>query len=259
MRIGCCTTMENYEDLCKIVYDYIELSAYDVFNMTNEDFDTTLSKIKEYGIPCLGFNAYCRSNLPMVGPGFDENRVKYYAEKVCDRGASLGIDFIGIGSPLARIVPEGWDINKADMQMERFLRITAEVARQYGHTILFEALNSNICNYITSTKEALEIVEKLNIPNLKMVLDFYHMGIMGESIDDIGYVMHKVKHLHISHIGTGSTRGYLNEDDLQYVCRVIDTVRFHGYDNTISIETNDTSAFYDKAKLNYEVMSKACE
>ena len=259
MKIGCCTNMRNYEDLCKIGYDYIELSAYDIFNMTNEDFKTSLSKINEYGVPCFGFNAYCRDNLPMVGPGFDVDKVKTYAEKVCERGAKLGINFIGIGSPLARRVPDGWDINIANIQMEKFLRITAEVARQHGQTILLEALNTNVCNYITSTMEALRMVEKLDLPNLNMVLDFYHMGIMGESIDGIGYVMPMVKHLHISCIGKGFKRDYLNENDFEYVYHVINTVRSYGYNNTISIEADDTPNFCDKAKLNYEVFYRVCK
>jgi sugar phosphate isomerase/epimerase len=258
MKIGCCTTIDNYEALCKIGYDYIELSAYDIYNMTEKEFEIALAKVIDLGVPCLGFNAYCKSNLSMVGPEFNLNKIRDYSNVVCKRGSKLGIKYIGIGAPFARILPDGWEKEIADKQMEQFLKVTSEIAQSYKQIVLLEALNAEICNYITSTDEAYKMVKKLNLPNLKLVLDFYHMEMMNEELESVNYVIPYVKHLHISHRGPGIKRDYLNENDYYDVFRIINFVRTQGYDSTISIEADHVLNFYDAAKLNYKILKMAC-
>lgn len=255
MRIGCCTEIENYEELCKIGYDYIDLAGISVMAMDEREFGRTAEIIARGPKPCNNFNAYCNEAVPMVGPGFDPEIIRRYAAEIARRGRILGIRSIGIGAPLARQIPPGFDEALADRQIREFLRITSEAAEKEGITILFEALNTYISNCVTSTREALSIVRELNLPNLRMVLDFHHMLRMGEDVEDISWAMPYVEHLHIDHTWPDGRRDYLQEEGAELYRRCICAARRCGYDGTLSIE-GVTDRFPEDAARSFRILRK---
>ena len=70
MRYGVCTTMDRYGDLCALGYDYIELPGTAVRRMTAAQTAEAARRLKGEGRPCIGFNAYCGADLPIVGEGY---------------------------------------------------------------------------------------------------------------------------------------------------------------------------------------------
>ena len=236
MKLGCCAPIEQYEELYKLGYDFIELSGQEVAGLTEVDVLQIADKIQTCDLPCEGFNAYCGENVPMVGPGYSMTKSKEYAFDVCRKGNLLGVRKIGIGSPRARILPEGYDLEKADKQMREFLTITAEEADKFGITVLYEALNPLICDYGKSTIHALEIVKELNLKNLFLVLDFHHMVMAEESVDKLEYVMPWVKHLHINGIGDDKRKHFIEKKDADFCRRALGSAYACGYRGTVSIE-----------------------
>ena len=105
--IGCCGHTDSYLAISQMGYDYVELSAQQIMELTDEEFSEFLKLYKKTGFPCLGFNEYCTAEFPLVGPGSNSDACREYAQKVCERGHALGIRSIGIGAPAARILPEG--------------------------------------------------------------------------------------------------------------------------------------------------------
>ena len=235
MRIGCCTIMQNFEELCKLGYDFIELAGINVIKMSEGDLTGAKMLIDKYNIPCNGFNVYCGADLSMGGPQYDLQKGRAYAAEICRRGKILGIQAIGLGAPLARKIPKDFDRLVAAEQIKEFVRVTAEEAAKHNIMVLFEALNPHICDLVIHTREALEIVRELGMPNLHMVLDFHHMTQSGEDVSDIAYVMPYVKHLHIDHTLEGE-RHHLKEEGIPFYKRCIDAARACGYDGTLSIE-----------------------
>ena len=90
MKFGCCTTMENYDALCRMGYDYIELPGVYVSKLTDAQVDEAAKRIKDAGVPCAGYNAYCNQEVPIVGPNFDAKVVEAYAKKCAKEAQNLG-------------------------------------------------------------------------------------------------------------------------------------------------------------------------
>ena len=243
MKIGCCTGMENYEELCELGYDFIELAGFQVMKMSEAELQDAKKSIAKNKVPCNGFNAYCGAGLFMAGPQFDLQAARDYAAEICRRGAILGIRVIGLGAPPSRRIPGDFDRTTAISQMKEFVRATAEEGTKHGITFLLEALNHNICDLVTQTREAMEIVKELDMPSLRMVLDFHHLTQSGEDVSDIAYVMPYVKHLHIDHTMEDG-RYHLKEEGLPFYSRCIAAARACGYNETLSIEPTATKASF---------------
>ncbi|MCL2380832.1 MAG: sugar phosphate isomerase/epimerase [Treponema sp.] len=241
MRIGCCTGIENYEALCDLGYDFIELAGMKVMKMSEAELEDARKLIAGRNVPCNGFNAYCDGALPMAGPEFDLQKARDYAAEICRRGKTLGIRAIGLGAPLARRIPKEFDRATAAGQYRDFARVTAEECAKHGILLLLEALSPHVCDVVTQTREALEIVKGLDMPNLRMVLDFHHMTRAGESETDIAYVMPYVKHLHIDETAEND-RYHLKAESIPFYTRCIAAARACGYDDTIAIEPNASKA-----------------
>ena len=131
----------------------------------------------------------------------------------------------------------------ADKQCSEFLTITAKEAEKYGMQVLFESLNTDICNYMVHTKDALELVKKLNLPNLFIVLDFHHMLLMDEDVEDIAYVMPYVKHLHTNHVGADRSKQFLVEEETDLYRKELNAAKKCGYDGTFSVEADPSPDF----------------
>ena len=53
------------------------------------------------------------------------------------------------------------------------------MAAEYGITVLLEALNHTMCEYLLDTAEAWAMVRQLGLDNLGLVLDFYQAAMEG--------------------------------------------------------------------------------
>ena len=83
--------------------------------------------------------------------------------------------------------------------MTDVLKALAPRAEKANVTLVLEALNSKVDhagNFLTSTKEAAELIRNVNSPFIKVLYDIYHMQIMEdniiqtlkENIESIGYI-----------------------------------------------------------------------
>ena len=255
MRIGCCTTPQNCKAVKEIGYDYVELSGCDIMDLDEIEFSDVIKMLKKLDLPCAGFNNYCRGNLHIAGPDYDLAAAKQYAKLICSRAGALGAHTVGIGAPLARALPDGYDMAKAMEQFEGFLLETANQAKEYGIIVLYEALNSKVCRLGINTKEGYDLVHKMNHPNLLMVLDFYHMLMMGEDYENIAQFMPLVEHLHISDCGTDGARDHLKPEGIPFYKASVNAARRTGYDKTISIEAF-TGTIEKEGRDSYEIMSQ---
>ena len=245
--IGCCGHTDSYLAISQMGYDYVELSAQQIMELTDEEFSEFLKLYKKIGLPCRGFNEYCTAEFPLVGPGSNSDTCRAYAQKVCERGHALGIRAIGIGAPAARILPEGYGKEQGDADITRFLRHICPIAGKYGITILLEAVHKHLCNYLNYTSEALALVQSLDIPNLKIVLDYYHAEIMGEDIHALSYVMPYTRHLHIAANLPTHTRGFMRKQDIPEMHKLMMEALRTGYDGGISVEAVRGNVYQDGA------------
>lgn len=78
------------------------------------------------------------------------------------------------------------------------IRILAQYAQKYNITLLIETLNRFEQFLLNDAKEAINFVKEVNEPNVKIMLDTFHMNIEEDNIADaIRYADTFLGHLHI--------------------------------------------------------------
>ena len=242
MKFGCCIQRkEDIGTVSRLGYDFYEFSGSVLAGMEETEFEQMLELSRAAGISCLGLNCYCAGRPAIVGDDFSREQTARYAALLCGRGKRLGIRNIGIGAPGARRLPGGYPGERADAQCLEFLHITAGEAEKYGQTLLFEAVHRGMCDYAVYTRDAVKIVEKAGIANLGIVLDFYHMSMMGETYEAAAGALPYMKHVHISSRGEGLWRGFPGWDDREEYREILGWLKAAGYDGSVSIEPGEFS------------------
>ena len=237
MYFGCCINdSSKIKEVKAAGYDFYEFSGTALSGMDEGTFFDLVNETVKNGIPCIGFNAYCPGRPSMAGEAFSEREIEDYADRICARGKALSVANIGIGAPKARILPDGYDYSTAVEQLGRFLSITSQIARYYSINVLMESVHSGLCNLVTRTSEAFKIVDELKADNLFMVLDFYHMEMMGETLDSIDVATPYLKHTHISTKGENLFRGFPQADESEKYKEIISRLKNRGYNLTMSVE-----------------------
>ena len=258
MRIGCCVPAAYYAQAVKDGLDYVELPAWEIASMPEASLRELSGRIAASGVPCARLNAYCTGTPAIVGPAFEPEAVRSYAERLFPRAAALGVHCVGVGAPPARLLPEGYDVALADHQCREFLRITAEVAFAYGIDVLLEALQSGVCNYINHTEQALEMVQALAMENVALVVDLYHMETQGESWTTLRRYIPRTRHMHVSTVGPGLRRGLYRPGDEAICARAFTAIAESGYTGTVSMEPDPQELTPGSVQTALEMIRRTC-
>lgn len=235
MKYGCCTTIDNYDILQRLGYDYIELAGNQVAQMPEEEFRKVKNTIQNGAVKCCGFNAALPPDIILNGKDFDIQRAKEYAMFLCKRGSELGILGIGIGSPKSRQFRPGDDIGTAWRQTEEFLAMFADQAQKFHITVMYESLNRTETSFGLKIREGADVAAKLAKPNLKIVFDIYHMYMEQEALEELLYALPFVNHVHIAE-RVGEERKYPSEALYGYYKNILRPVVRSGYQGAISTE-----------------------
>lgn len=255
MLKGICVFSKNIKKAVEAGFDYVVLPGVEIAKMTDDEFNLLLKTINENNITVSGYNAYCNGETPIVGDGFSPEKTRDYAKLMCLRGQALGIKNIGIGGPFARKLPEDYDMDKAFEQGAEFIKITAQEAEKYGFNVLAEGLSRYCCDFVHFLHEAYRLMKKADMPNVKMVADFYHMKLNGELPTRAYTFLPNCLDVHISGCDNEMKRpfvGYSDKKELETISKVLKT---EGYDISVTLEPDDTDIdFEKKAKEAFDVM-----
>lgn len=237
MQYACCAGPDQYWLLERLGYHYIELPAKMIAAMEESAFCGLARTIESGRVKCRNLNAYCGPELIFAGPGFDLKLAEDYALKLMPRARKLGVEAVGIGSPLSRILPPGFAKDLALAQFRSFLQETSRIASQNGIEVLIEAVREQECNFITTTREALALSEELGF---RMVYDVYHAIAMREDIAPLVAAFPRVGHIHVSSFVEADDprmeHGHLTEESCLVLQPYIYTAMRLGYCDIISVE-----------------------
>jgi sugar phosphate isomerase/epimerase len=94
---------------------------------------------------------------------------------------------------------EGKPIARTRDRFVEVLKGACDVAARHDVFLSFEPTNRFEINFINTTDEGLDIVRRVNRPNLGLLLDLYHMYLEDPDImDSIWKARHVVRHFHFS-------------------------------------------------------------
>ncbi|NLX35084.1 MAG: TIM barrel protein [Chloroflexi bacterium] len=114
----------------------------------------------------------------------------------------------------------------------RHLRAVGQVAADHGLTLVLEPLNTLVDHHgywLTRMSEAVDIVQELDSPAVKILMDIYHQQIQeGHIIDNLTAYCAHIGHVHVAGV-PGRHELVGGELDFRSIFRAIDAAGYEGF------------------------------
>ncbi len=198
--IGVCTTLSNHALLRQSGYAFVEesVTGFLIPQQPEEQFQQNLALLKAASRPVPVCRIFLPGSLPCVGPAVNQDALMAYTETALRRASQAGVGTIVFGSGGSRRIPAGFDADQAREQLIGYLRQTMPIASKHGVTLALEHLNRGETNMINRLSQAVEIVQAVDHPNLKMLVDIYHLLRENEAPEEVVKVGRYIHHCHIA-------------------------------------------------------------
>jgi sugar phosphate isomerase/epimerase len=236
-QIGVCLDPDKFDAAQAAGFDYVETNASKVAALTDEEFQKLATQVAQLKIPLAASMSFVPGAIKLTGPDVDPAKQMTYVTGVLGRLKRLGVKVVVLGSGGARRVPDGFSKEEASAQLVDFCRRIAPVARENGITIVIEPLRRQETNIINTAREGLALVRAVDRPEIKLLVDYYHLAEEGENADVIAEAGPLLAH---AHIANPKGRVYpLSLDESPYsgffsnLCKI-------GYQGRLSVEASTT-------------------
>lgn len=245
VTLGLCTTLkgDGLQQARDVGFDYAEILATEVAAMTEDEFATAAQKVKTLALPVISAIVFLPGDMKVAGPDAKPEVQNAYLDKLLPRLSKLGLKMIVFGSGRARHVPDGFSKEEGWKQVVDFARRAAVRAKANSMLVVVESLRSEETNMINTAAEALALVQAVNHPNFKMLVDYYHMAMMKEDFA----VIVKAGRKNIVHVqlANPANRVYPFSDDESGYAGFFERLRQIGYKGGVSLEARSENPSAD--------------
>lgn len=248
VEIGVCAPPHDLEKADHYGFDYLEPPAAAIAAMSDVDFHAFKSRVLASRLRCPSFNSFIRT-LRVVGEDVQQQALQPYLTLCLSRCRELGGEIMVWGSAGSRNVPDGFSRQRARKQIIDFLRLAGDAARSYRFVIAIEALRHQESNIINTSAEALRLVHEVSHPNVRMIVDYYHMRVENEDPEIIWRARREIVHFHFAN-PQGRRWPRSADEDPEYA-RFFELVKKIGFRGGISIEGNGSFEQDARASLNF--------
>lgn len=200
MKLGCCGTLDQGAEIKASGFAFLEVNIQSVLKgeLTDEDWEKQRPETTQFLLPIPAANCLIPANMPIVGPARDLTKLNTYLQRIAHRAKVLGIHTLVFGSGGARKCPPDIGLAAAMDQIAEFAHMAGEACRPHGVTIVVEHLNQKETNTINKLAQARELVQRVNHPNLKALVDSYHYGLEKETDLSLLGLEGMLAHVHVA-------------------------------------------------------------
>ncbi len=235
-------------------YEFCEVSFSALAEASDSELSAIYDECSARGVKCLSANCFIPGSIKVTGPDVDDEKINAYLEGAFSRISRLGIRNVIFGSAGARNLPEGFSRDEARRQIVHFLRdIVVPYAEKYDVIIGIEELNFPESNIINTCAEAMEYVREVDHPRIRLLVDYYHMGLMGESVQSLAGYKGCISHVHIASPSNG--RHVPSPSDPEDYGEFFGILSKAGYEGgAISLEGDFAPDFRESARVAIEYL-----
>lgn len=231
MRFGICTSIDNIESLEKWGYDYLEANISKIAQMEEAQFQEAVKKVESSSIKVECFNILFPKTMYLLDPASEWKPVNDYLHKAFDRMKRLSGEIVVFGSGKCRTIPSCMTFAEGHRKLVEVIRKTGEIAQQYEITVVIEPLNTGETNSINCVAEGAITIADVNLENVGLLADSFHMFKENENLRNIT----RVGKLWHTHVATVDGRRYpVQSDDLLEA--FFKELKAINYDERMSIE-----------------------
>jgi sugar phosphate isomerase/epimerase len=233
--VGVCLDASKFDAAQAAGFDYVEIGASRVAGLPDAEFATLVAQVQQLRIPVAAANTFLPGTLKVVGPEIDKTKQEAYVETCLARLQKLGVKVVVFGSGGARRVPDGFSRDEAFNQLVDFCRRIAPIAGKHGITIAIEPLRRQETNIINTAREGLALAKAVDRPEIRLLVDFYHLSEEAESPDILLEAGRMVVHVHVAN---PKGRVYpLGADEAAYAPFFANLCKI-GYPGRVSVEAS---------------------
>jgi len=237
MRFGVCAGYQQVATWETIPFDYLEegVQRFLMPERPQEEFERALRGAQALPVPVEAANAMLPADLVLIETAsqrVDAARLERYVRTALARAEQAGIRLIVFGSGAARRCPPDGSLEEATRQVGEQLARWSGWASEYGVTFALEPLGRGETNVLNTVAEAAALIEALDLPNVRLLVDTYHMACNGEAVESLVAAVPLLAHVHVAELRERAAPGRHGEDFRPYFA----PLRGGGYDRRISIE-----------------------
>jgi sugar phosphate isomerase/epimerase len=219
--------------IAKLGFDYVELPLAQVMDLSEGKFLELVRTIRLEGIPLEACNNFFPARIRLTGEEARLDITTGYVKAALDRAASMGAKVIVLGSAGAKNIPPGFPYERAQGQLKELLVLVQDMVKPYGIIVALEPLNTKESNFITTAAEALSLAREVNLSNVKLLIDYYHMRMENENPAVIQEAGKDLRHIHIA---SKEGRLFPKPDDNENYKDFFALLKTSGYDGRVSVE-----------------------
>lgn len=210
MKLSACTAAFGMADMKQIIdtsarlgYDAVEITAalHLPVDSTKERRKEVLGWIKDAGLVCSGFHYIFDGTIRLLDTDTEMRKKSVsYLKKVVDTASDMECPtiIVGSGGKTRSFEPE-WDKEVSVESMVDTIHQVGLYAQEKGITLAIEAINRYETNFLNTLEEAVNFVNKVELPNVRTMADTYHLNIEevnpAETIRKYG---HTLANLHLA-------------------------------------------------------------
>ena len=200
-------------------------------------WDATKAKIKSWNLPPIYAASHFfatweqpeEGRIPFCGPDVDFELAEFWTKRSFDRMSELGIKNPGVYGDFFAI-PEGYSKTKGMDQCLRFLSMAGETAKKHNMNLVIEP-NGHPQSLIRLYTDGIEMLKRLDHPNVKIMADTNYFIAGNWSIEDVRKAPELLVHTH-----TAGIKGQPGVGDMtEYHTKMFRVLRSIGYNKTVGI------------------------
>ncbi len=172
----------HLDRIAALGFDYVEPALSKLAALPDAEVAAARARLRDSGLRAETMNWFLPGDLPVTGPMVDAERIDAYLDRALPIARMFGCEVIVFGSPRSRSVPEGFPRERAWQQLVEFLRRCDAAIDRHGCRLVIgiEALRRPETNIVNSVAEALQLAREVDRPQIRIIVDFYHLAFEGE-------------------------------------------------------------------------------